>query len=169
MNLNPSRQHVVGRPASQVCRRQAGSDQLEHRSCAELGPPERAGARAQVPLERPISTGPQPMHNLRDFRPDVRDACEELRRSGFDREAYVLIASMEGAYSTALEMLQAIGGAVLRVERALGAELPGDVSAAFQRALAEVARVVAALTSPGATPPVVLPTAPAGTASCSSN
>ena len=88
------------------------------------------------------------MHNLRDFRPDLHAAIGDLHRAGFDGEAYVLAASMEGAYSSALEMVQAIHAAVLRVERALGADIPREVSAAFQCALAEVARVVAALTSP---------------------
>lgn len=81
----------------------------------------------------------------------------------------MLIASMAGAYGTALEMVQAIGGAVLRVQRALGTEPPAEVSAAFQRALDEVARVVAALTSAEAASPVALPSAPAGTTPCSSS
>jgi hypothetical protein len=87
------------------------------------------------------------MHDLRDFRPDLHAAIGDLHRAGFDGEAYVLAASMEGAYSSALEMVQAIRAAVLRVERALGADIPREVSAAFQCALAEVARVVTALTS----------------------
>ena len=86
-----------------------------------------------------------PMHDLRDFRPDLQSAIEQLHLAGFDGEAYVLAASMEGAYATALEMVSAIGGAVLRVERALGADIPRDVKSAFQRAMAEVRKAVPAL------------------------
>jgi hypothetical protein len=85
------------------------------------------------------------MHNLRDFRPDLHCAIEQLHIAGFDGEAYVLAASMEGAYGTALEMLSAIGGAVLRVERALGSDIPGEVQSAFQRALTEVRKAIPAL------------------------
>ena len=85
------------------------------------------------------------MHNLRDFRPDLHAAIECLHIAGFDGEAYVLAASMEGAYSSALEMLSAIGGAVLRVERGLGPNIPDEVEAAFQRALTEVRKAVPAL------------------------
>jgi len=85
------------------------------------------------------------MHNLRDFRPDLQAAIEQLHVAGFDGEAYVLAASMEGAYGTALEMLSAIGGAVLRVEKFLGPDIPGEVQAAFQRALIEVRKALPAL------------------------
>ena len=85
------------------------------------------------------------MENLRDFRPDLHAAIRYLHGAGFDGEAYVLAAAMEGAYGTALEMVQAIGGAVLRVERALGEDLPKEVHAVFQRALEEVSRAVVAL------------------------
>lgn len=85
------------------------------------------------------------MHNLRDFRPDLQSAIESLHIAGFDGEAYVLAASMEGAYGTALEMVSAIGGAVLRVERSLGSDLPEDVQTAFRRAMTEVRKAVPAL------------------------
>lgn len=88
------------------------------------------------------------MHNLRDFRPDLRAAIDHLHRAGFDGEAWVIAAALEGAYGSALEMVQSIAGAVRRVEGALGSELPGDVATAFQRALEEVSRVVMALTDP---------------------
>lgn len=93
------------------------------------------------------------MHNLRDFRPDLRAAIEQLHRAGFDGEAWVLAAALEGAYSSALEMVQAIAGAVRRIESALGSDVPREVGAAFQRALGEVSRVVAALTDPPALEP----------------
>lgn len=82
------------------------------------------------------------MHDLRDFRPDLQSAIEQLHLAGFDGEAYVLASSMEGAYGTALEMVSAIGGAVLRVERALGADIPREVHSAFQRAMAEVRKAI---------------------------
>lgn len=85
------------------------------------------------------------MHNLRDFRPDVRLAIEQLHRAGLDGEAYVLASALEGAYSSALEMVQAIAGAVRRVDRTLGADAPREVRASFRRTLDEVARVVAVL------------------------
>lgn len=85
------------------------------------------------------------MHDLRDFRPDLHVAIEYLHLAGFFGEAHVLAASMQGAYGTALEMLGAIGGAVLRVERGLGAELPTEVQAVFQSALAEVRKAVPGL------------------------
>lgn len=94
------------------------------------------------------------MQNLRDFRPDLRAAIGTLHRAGYDGEAYVLAASLEGAYSTALEMAQAIRAAALRVDRALGADLPAEARAALQGALAEVARVVAALTLQDGSPPL---------------
>lgn len=97
-------------------------------------------------------TGTPVMHNLRDFRPDLHAAIGYLHGAGFDGEAYVIAAALQGAYGTALEMVQAIRAAVLRVEHARGAELPGEVTAAFGRALAEVARVVAALTPLNAAP-----------------
>lgn len=101
------------------------------------------------------------MQNLRDFRPDLRAAVGSLHQAGYDGEAYVLAAAMEGAYASALEMAQAIGNAVRRVERTLGSDIPMDVAAAFQRSLAEVGRVVAALTRLDEPPP----SAPAATAS----
>jgi hypothetical protein len=85
------------------------------------------------------------MHDLRDFRPDLRGAIGCLHHAGFDGEAYVLASAMEGAYASSLEMVQAIGAAVLRVERALGADLPAEVGHAFRAILAEVARAAAAL------------------------
>lgn len=85
---------------------------------------------------------PQPMHNLRDFRPDLRTAIDHLHEAGFDGEAYVLAAALEGAYDSALEMLSAIGSAVLRVERGLGTSLPIEVRAAFQRSLVEVRKAL---------------------------
>jgi hypothetical protein len=88
---------------------------------------------------------PHPMHDLRDFRPDLHSAIEHLHLAGYDGEAYVLAASMEGAYVTALEMVSAIGGAVLRVERALGADIPREVQSAFQRAMTEVRKAIPAL------------------------
>lgn len=110
------------------------------------------------------------MHDLRDFRPDLRAAIGVLHRAGFDGEAYVLAASMEGAYGSALEMVQAIRAAVIRVERALGADLPREASAAFQHALAEVARVVAALTSlNGSSAPSALADTPPELARCPSS
>lgn len=92
------------------------------------------------------------MQNPRDFRPVLRDAIGGLHRAGFDGHAYVLTAAMEGAYGTSLEMVQAIRGAVLRVERALGEDIPREVRLAFQGALAEVTRVLAALTPVGSAP-----------------
>ena len=119
----------------------------EHASCAAslplVAPPR--------PASRPVMADPigpydlHPMHDLRDFRPDLQSAIEQLHLAGFDGEAYVLAASMEGAYVTALEMVSAIGGAVLRVERALGADIPREVQSAFQRAMAEVRKAVPAL------------------------
>jgi hypothetical protein len=88
------------------------------------------------------------MQNLRDFRPDLHAAIGSLHRAGFDAEGYVLAAAMEGAYGSALEMAQAIGHAVLRVERVLGEDIPTEVRRTFADATAEVARVVAALREP---------------------
>lgn len=85
------------------------------------------------------------MHDLRDFRPDLYMAIEYLHLAGFFGEAHVLAASMQGAYGTASEMLGAIGDAVLRVERGLGAEIPGEVRAVFQSTLAEVRKAVPGL------------------------
>ena len=119
----------------------------EHGSCAAGNPP----AAPAFPGDDAETAGPSsthvllPMHNLRDFRPDLHSAIDQLHFAGFDGEAYVLAASMEGAYATAVEMLAAIGGAVLRVERGLGTEAPLEVKAAFQRALAEVRKAVPSL------------------------
>ena len=85
---------------------------------------------------------PLAVHSLRDFRPDLHGAIEQLHLAGYDGEAHVLASSMEGAYATAAEMLAAIGSAVLRVERGLGSEAPREVRAAFQRALTEVRKAV---------------------------
>lgn len=93
------------------------------------------------------------MQNLRDFRPDLRAAIGSLHRAGYDGEAYVLAKSLEGAYTTALEMVQAIRAAVLRVDRTLGADLPGEARAALQGVLADVTRVMAALTLLDRSPP----------------
>lgn len=125
----------------------ARSPVIEHISCAG-SQPIVAPAR---PAARPVMADPigpydlHPMHDLRDFRPDLQSAIEQLHLAGFDGEAYVLAASLEGAYATALEMVSAIGGAVLRVEHALGADIPREVQSAFQRAMAEVRKAVPAL------------------------
>lgn len=82
---------------------------------------------------------------LRDFRPELRSAVERLHRAGFDGEAYVLMAAMEGAYGSALEMVRAIGGAVTRVQRSLGGAAPVEVRAALEAVLREIGRMAAAL------------------------
>lgn len=87
----------------------------------------------------------EPMHNIRDFRPELRSAIDQLSEAGFHREAFVLTASMEGAYCTATEMLGGIGEAVLRMERRLGPELPAEVGTAFSHALDEIRKVLPAL------------------------
>ncbi|HEX6927104.1 MAG TPA: hypothetical protein VF167_16895 [Longimicrobiaceae bacterium] len=109
------------------------------------------------------------MHNLRDFRPDVRLAIEQLHRAGFDGEAYVLASALEGAYSSALEMVQAIAGAVRRVERTLGADAPREVRASFRRALEEVARVVVVLGASQRDPGDAGTLAPPDASPCSSS
>lgn len=98
-------------------------------------------------LETPDEGAPMrvPLNNLRDFRPELRSAIDQLRDAGFHSEAFVLTASMEGAYCTATEMLGGIGGAVLRMERRLGPEVPSGVTAAFTHALDEIRKVLPAL------------------------
>jgi len=86
-----------------------------------------------------------PLYTLRDFRPELRTAIDELRDAGYTDEAFVLTASMEGAYCTAAEMLDGIGGAVLRMERRLGPDVPADVDRAFDHTLAEIRKVLPAL------------------------
>lgn len=103
-------------------------------------PPTGASVRALKGIQ--TLPRPQPMHNLRDFRPDLRTAIDHLHEAGFDGEAYVLTAALEGAYASAHEMLSAIGSAVLRVERGMGPALPSEVKAAFQRALLEVRKAL---------------------------
>jgi hypothetical protein len=93
----------------------------------------------------PDDPGRERASSIRDFRPELRSAVEHLRDAGYHREAFVLIASMEGAYCTATEMLGGIGGAVLRMERRLGPEVPTEVSAAFAHALTEIRKVLPAL------------------------
>ena len=120
---------------------------IEHSSCAAsqrlVAPPHPASRPA---VADPIGAYDMlSMHDLRDFRPDLQSAIEQLHLAGYDGEAYVLAASMEGAYATALEMVAAIGGAVLRVEQALGADIPREVQSAFRRAMAEVRKAVPAL------------------------
>src|SRR5690606_20600815 len=133
----------------------------EHTSCAS--PHLR---RSEVTASRTH----QGMHDLRDFRPDLRGAIGSLHRAGFDGEAYVLAVALEGAYESALDMAQAIGGAVLRVQRALEGELPDDARAALQSAHTEVVRVVAALTRLNTTAPQHPTSAlPAATVACSSS
>lgn len=85
------------------------------------------------------------MHDLRDFRPDLMTAIEHLHTAGFDGEAYVIAASLEGAYGTSLDMLAAIGAAVLRVERGLGTDIPPQVRDAFGRALTEMRKAIPSL------------------------
>lgn len=87
----------------------------------------------------------EPVHSIRDFRPELRSAIDQLSEAGFHREAFVLTASMEGAYCTATEMLGGIGEAVLRMERRLGPELPAGVGTAFSHALGEIRKVLPAL------------------------
>lgn len=82
---------------------------------------------------------------LRDFRPDLRAAVERLHRAGFDAEAYVLAASLEGAYGSALEMVRSIGGAVARVQRSLAGAAPGEICVALEVMLREIGDVVTAL------------------------
>lgn len=108
------------------------------------------------------------MQNPRDFRPDLRAAIGSLHRAGFDGHAYVLAAAMEGAYGTSLEMVQAIRAAVLRVERALGEEIPNEARSAFQSALSEVARVLTAITPTGGAPRPIA-TLPSDAVPCSSS
>ncbi|HET8656890.1 MAG TPA: hypothetical protein VFL93_15305 [Longimicrobiaceae bacterium] len=85
------------------------------------------------------------MHCIRDFRPDLRDAVDHLQVAGLVREAYSLAASLERAYPTSSEMLSDIGRTILRVERGLGTAVPADVEAAFQRALAEIRKIIPSL------------------------
>lgn len=87
---------------------------------------------------------------LRDFRPELRTAIARLHGAGFDGEAYVLAAAMEGAYGSALEMVRSIGGAVIRVQRSLGGAAPVDVRAALEAVLREIGRMVVVLTPPAA-------------------
>lgn len=108
----------------------------------------RSGAlpRTAAEDETPAAVnGRRSMERLRDFRPWIHAAIRHLHFAGFDGEAYVLAAALEGAYGSALEMVEAIGGAVLRVERALGADIPEEVGAAFRCAHDEVSRTLAAL------------------------
>lgn len=93
----------------------------------------------------PEEPGRERISTIRDFRPELRSAVEHLREAGYHREAFVLTASMEGAYCTATEMLGGIGGAVLRMERRLGPEVPSEVSTAFDHALTEIRKVLPAL------------------------
>jgi hypothetical protein len=85
------------------------------------------------------------VHDLRDFRPDLRSAIDQLREAGYYGEAFVLTAALEGAYRTASEMVGGIGGAVLRVERRLGANLPVHVVATLDSVLDEIRKVCPAL------------------------
>jgi hypothetical protein len=101
-----------------------------------------AQAVSTPPREAPRSAPP---HDIRDFRPELRAAIDQLTVAGFHREAFVLTASMEGAYCTATEMLGGIGEAVLRMERRLGPELPVGVETAFSHALDEIRKVIPAL------------------------
>lgn len=96
------------------------------------------------PVER-ATVEVAPVNNLRDFRPELRTAIDQLRDAGFHKEAFVLTASMEGAYCTASEMLGGIGEAVLRMERRLGPEVPIEVSTAFNHTLDEIRKVLPAL------------------------
>jgi|SRR5690242_19966883 hypothetical protein len=98
-----------------------------------------------APLSSRDAHRSEPLHSIRDFRPELRSAIDQLSDAGFHREAFVLTASMEGAYCTATEMLGGIGEAVLRMERRLGPELPVGVGAAFSHALDEIRKVLPAL------------------------
>lgn len=109
----------------------------------EIRSPAAHRGRGRDPRE--AVNGRRSMERLRDFRPWIHAAIRHLHFAGFDGEAYVLAAALEGAYGSALEMVEAIGGAVLRVERALGADIPEEVGAAFRCAHDEVSRTLAAL------------------------
>ena len=85
------------------------------------------------------------MHDLRDFRPDLRSAIDQLRDAGYYGEAFVLAAALEGAYSTASEMVGGIGDAVLRVERRLGVRIPVRVETTLDSVLDEIRKVCPAL------------------------
>lgn len=84
----------------------------------------------------------EPVQSIRDFRPELRSAIDLLSEAGYEREAFVLIASMEGAYSTASEMLAGIGEAVLRMSQRLGPELPVPVETAFSHAMDEIRKAL---------------------------
>lgn len=98
-----------------------------------------------VPIPARGAPRREPPHDIRDFRPELRAAIDQLTEAGFHREALVLTASMEGAYCTATEMLGGIGEAVLRMERRLGPELPVGVETAFSHALDEIRKVIPTL------------------------
>jgi hypothetical protein len=85
------------------------------------------------------------MDDFRDFRPELRGAIDQLSDAGFYGEAFVLTAALEGAYSTASEMVNGIGDAVLRVERSLGPHMPDHVGSSFDRVLTEIRKVCPAL------------------------
>ena len=135
---------MENKPVAILPRCQSQRKLVEHGNCTPRVP----GHDTRLRLGRAgLTRGAARMNEgLRDFRPELRAAIERLHRAGFDPEAYVLTASLEGAYGSALEMVRSIGGAVARVHRSVSGVAPVEISGALEAMLREIGEVAAVLT-----------------------